>query len=43
MIGGDKDDGAVTPGDADNQGQSTPQPAEGPDDTPPPTEDSPQG
>jgi hypothetical protein len=34
MIGGDRDD-------PDNQGQSTPEPAEGADDTPPPNEGSP--
>jgi hypothetical protein len=36
MIGGDQDD-------ASNQGQSTPEPAEGADDKPPPQEGSPDG
>lgn len=40
MNGGDKNGG---PGDADNQDQSTPEPAEGGNDKPPPDEGSPEG
>ena len=38
MSGGDKNG---DPDDADNRGRSAPDPAEGPDDTPPPEEGSP--
>ena len=40
MNGGEKGDDHD---DADNQGQSTPEPAEGGDDKPPPAEGSPEG